>query len=266
MRFFEQNQNQNQKYNKSTLIEIVFQAHIHPNESQRILNIDYSDFQKCMIDQGYTLFDIELVPLEKPSHSNLNYTFEILKTLTFSDTIDEYRVILSKAGVLFCYTYASEDIKDGLFKSRLIGLLDVYFGIYKPKFTQVNIKHINAVNSTIIDNTTDEEIISFIPNHVFSEIDNENFGDIKHLEKKISVTDDNISAEILYVIGRMSGKYGIADFKSQLTYLMNIECYSKLDIGSVQDASKIYDTLSNSYDTAFRSSISNKLFQKLVYG
>ena len=254
---------QGQEYQKSLLFEIIFQARFP--DILKIPDETPLDFQSVMRDQGYPNFNINASPVQDIFKPDLGGLTEFLNTYIFAsaDRNRPYQVNLSKDSISF--THFGSYNKGDEFKNRLNKVLDAFGSTYKfSNFTRIGLRHRNIVNEIYIPNITDEIIKSFIPESIFPELKQTNADEIKSLNRMYTLNDGKIGMNVSYAITTASGIYGQIQLNNQLSYFIDIDCFTEVNIEEIQDVFKFYDLFLQSYCNAFEWSITGGLRDKIV--
>ena len=262
MEFF--GNHQKQEYRKSLLFEIIFQARFPDN--LRIPNETPLDFQSNMRDQGYPNFNVNLAPIQDIFKPDLGGIPELLNTYIFSsaDRNRPYQISLSKDSISL--THFGSYNKGDDFKIRLIKILESFVNIYGfSSFGRLGLRHRNMINEKNIPDITSGKIKSLIPESIFPELKQSNADEIKSIHKRYTLDDGKISINASYALETVSGIYGQILLNNQISYFIDIDCFTDLSIEKIQDVSEFYGLfIQKNYWNAFEWSITDDLKKCII--
>ena len=87
---------------------------------------------------------------------------------------------------------------------------------------------------------------------------------IKSLNRMYTLNDGKIGMNVSYAITTASGIYGQIQLNNQLSYFIDIDCFTEVNIEEIQDVFKFYDLFLQNYCNAFEWSITDGLREKIV--
>lgn len=260
MRFFG-NDKTLQGYHKKLSFEIIFQV-----KFQDLLKIASEvplDFQYEMRNQGYPSFTMgtsSQLPAE--IQQVIPETNNLFRKYMFSsvDVNDPYQIHLGKDFVSLTYIGPYE--KDNDFKNRFSRIIEAFMGIYEVlDFTQVGLRHRNIISRITIPKTDIFKIKSFVPDYIFPElsgsvVNNQNVPQISALDKRYVFVYEGIIINANYLWVKADGYYGQNRFENELSYVIDIDCYSQSKMKGIGVINELYDKFNKQYSNVFDWSVS----------
>ena len=122
----------------------------------------------------------------------------------------------------------------------------LFYEQYEPAyFNRIGFRYQNICNTNVLKDYQGE-IASFIPEHIAPELKSPVGADLKTFEKRMHFAGESseVEANIQYVYGQMSGKFGKLNVNDEKSYIIDIDCFSQRkerDVNSVINRTKIFN-------------------------
>lgn len=229
------------EYENNTLFEVVFQARFP--QIIKIAAEEPSEFQDVIRKNGFpeTRFNSSDVPADIPEPIRRMIKGE--KDYSFLSEDGNWRATMTKDFIaLSCTDYKNY----GEFKEKLETILKIFHEQYEPSYyNRVGFRYQNICNSAVLSGF-DGDVSAFIPKHIAPELHEAPGEDLTIFEKRMQFadTENDFEANVHYVYGKMSGKFGKLNINEEKSYIIDIDCFSQRkenDVSSIIERTELFN-------------------------
>ena len=229
------------KYNKNIIYEVIFQARFP--EILRISNEEPVAFQDKLRKQDFPEIKI------KKTDPLVGIPDAVRKLIgddeySFFSEDHNWKVVLTKQFIaLVCSQYKEYEE----FEKRLQTVLDIFFENYDPNyFGRIGLRYKNLANKTVLEKDV-KDVREFIPQQIAPELKNELGEEVKGFEKTVLFADEVCKVNIKHILGQFTGQFGKVNINDEISYIIDIDCFTEQKIRKVNDAI----TTSRTFNTCY---------------
>lgn len=239
MKFPEKDRN---KYRKNTIYEVIFQARFP--EILRISNEEPVAFQDKLRKQDFPEIKIKKADLPAGVPDQVRKLIGGDDEYAFVSEDHNWKVVLTKEFVaLVCNQYTNYEE----FETRLKTVLNIFYEIYEPTyFRRIGLRYKNLASKTVLKKEV-EDIRKFIPSCIAPELKADLAEEVKAFEKTILVADEFCKVNIRHVLGQFTGQFGKFNLNDEISYIIDMDCFSEKKIRKVEDAISTSRTFNERY-------------------
>ena len=243
------------EYKHNILFEVVFQARFP--DIMKISKEDPAEFQDIVRKDGYPEFELEvpLVPPGMPKEVESAVSGD--KTFRFFSEERDWQISLGKNFIALSCNTNYRNYED--FRERLKKILESFHTIYEPSyFTRIGFRYRDIASETFLRHEK-MDIKDFIPKYIFPELTMPMAVDLKSLQKISRFEDEDVNANVIHVLGDVSGKFGNHQLENEKSYIIDIDCFVESKIERINDVLTKCDLFKEIIWNIFQWSITDKL-------
>jgi uncharacterized protein (TIGR04255 family) len=220
------------EYKKNTIFEVIFQARFP--SILKLTQETPASFQEKIRKKGFPETKIKKVaaPPDFPEHLRKEILGED-EYMFFSED-GNWQITLTKDFIaLKCTEY--ENYKG--FEKHLKTMLKTFWEEYDPNyFSRIGLRYRNLASESTLG--IKEDIRKFIPAHIAPELETSSSirDEVQVIEKTLQLKDDSSIANVRYVYGDLSGKFGNFNLNGEKSYIIDTDSFTTEKIRKVEDA------------------------------
>jgi len=253
MKFIEQKR---VEYKTNTLFEVVFQARFP--KIIRISSEAPAEFQELIRKAGFPETNVNTSNLPSDLPIEIRNALKVEKTYNFLSEEGNWQITLADDFISLACLNSYENYSD--FKKRLKIVLNIFCKIYEPSYyNRLGLRYRNLMNKSVLPIDDDFDIKEFIPQYIAPEFHEDIKSDINSFDKKTQFYDGNSFANVEYLYAKVSGVFGRQQINNDLSYIVDIDCFSQDKVYKVENAITSCDKFNKNVRNIFRWSITEKL-------
>ena len=219
------------EYKNNILFEVIFQARFP--QIIRIANEQPAKFQEQIRKRGFPETKRKKAvdfPSDFPESMHKFFATDDVYVFLSEDKV--WQIDLAKDFIaLTCTDY--ENYK--AFEGRLKIMMKIFGKEYEPSyFNRVGLRYRNLANKIVLG--TEKDIRDFVPNRIAPDLQEDIKDEVQGIEKSIHLNDENSTVLARYFYGKLSGKFGKYNLNDELSYVIDIDCFTTEKIREVQHA------------------------------
>ena len=246
------------EYKTNTLFEVVFQARFP--QIIKISSEAPSEFQDIIRKAGYpeTKLDTPNLPPDMPEE--IRKAIGANKVYCFMSEKGDWQVSLADNFISLACLNSYKNYTD--FKKKLKTVLETFCRIYEPSyFNRIGFRYRNLINKIVLPIDDNVNIRDFIPEHIAPELQENIKENVNSFDKTTQFVDidKNSVANVKHAFAKVSGVFGRTQINKELSYIIDIDCFTEHKIHKVADAITKCDEFNGNVRNIFRWSITDEL-------